>query len=116
MTNYIIIIAVVSILAVGQLMFKTVGVRMGDKGFMALTTDHTALAIFIGSLALYGIATIGWIWALRQVPLSTAYLFMSLGFIFVPIMSHYVLGEPLSFRIAISSALIICGILVAATA
>jgi len=114
--NYIIILVVVSILAVGQLMFKTVGVRIGDKGFAALTTDMTALGIFLGSLALYGVATIGWIWALRQVPLSTAYLFMSLGFILVPVMSHYVLGEPLSIRIAISSALIICGILVAATA
>ncbi len=116
MTNYIIILAVVSILAIGQLMFKSVGLRLGDKGFITLISDHTALAIFIGSLMLYGIATIGWIWALRQVPLSTAYLFMSLGFIFVPIMSHYVFGEPLNIRIAISSVMIIGGILIAATA
>ena len=116
MINYIIILLVVCVLAIGQLLFKTVSNRLGDGGFWTLTTDYATLAIFITSLAVYGIATIGWIWALRQVPLSTAYLFMSLGFVFVPVMSHFIFGEPLSYRIAISSALIVCGILVAATA
>ncbi len=65
---------------------------------------------------LYGLATIAWIWALRQVPLTTAYMFMSLGFVLVPIMSHFVLGEALNIRIALGSAMIIAGIMVSATA
>ncbi len=114
--NYFIILCVVSVLAVGQVMFKIVSTRIGDKGFIALTTDYTALGIFLGSLAIYGVATIAWILAIRQVPLSTAYLFMSLAFILVPVMSHYVLGEPIGIRIAIGSVFIIGGILIAATA
>jgi drug/metabolite transporter (DMT)-like permease len=113
--NYFIILCVVSVLAVGQVMFKIVSTRIGDKGFSALATDYTALGIFAGSLAIYGIATIAWILAIRQVPLSTAYLFMSLAFIMVPVMSHYVLGEPLNIRIAIGGAFIIGGILIAAS-
>lgn len=116
MVNYIIILLVVLILAIGQLLFKTVSNRLGDDRFYALTTDYGTLAIFLTSLAVYGVATIGWIWALRQVPLSTAYLFMSLGFILVPTASHFIFGDPLNMRIAISIVLIISGILVAATA
>ncbi|MGI9350559.1 MAG: EamA family transporter [Rhizobiaceae bacterium] len=116
MINYILIIAVVSTLAVGQLLFKTVGLRLGERGFLTLLDDRTTLMIFLSSLALYGVATLGWIWALRQVPLSTAYLFMSLGFILVPVISHYALGEPLNYKIALGAILIICGIMVASTA
>lgn len=115
MINYVLIIAVVATLAIGQLLFKSVGLRLGDRGFMTLVEDRTTLMIFLASLMLYGVATIGWIWALRQVPLSTAYLFMSLGFILVPVISHYAFGEILNYKIFIGSALIIAGILVAST-
>jgi drug/metabolite transporter (DMT)-like permease len=115
MINYVIIILVVCTLAIGQLLFKTVGMRLGERGFLTLLHDREALMIFLTSLMLYGVATIGWIWGLRNVPLSTAYLFMSLGFILVPMISYFFLGEAISTRFIIGTALIIGGILVAAT-
>lgn len=114
--NYFLIITVVSVLAIGQLLFKLVGLRIADGGFGVLLHDMRGASLFVAALVLYGIATIAWIWALRQVPLSTAYMFMSLGFVMVPIMANYVLGEPLSIRFAIGAAMIIAGILVSATA
>jgi drug/metabolite transporter (DMT)-like permease len=114
--NYILIIAVVATLAVGQLLFKLVGLRIGDGGFQTLLHDQRAALLFGISLVLYGVATIAWIWALRQVPLTTAYMFMSMGFIIVPVMSHFVLGEALNLRIALGSAMIIAGIMISATA
>ncbi len=116
MMNYILIITVVTTLAVGQLLFKMVGMRIGDGGFQVLLQDQRAALLFGISLVLYGLATFAWIWALRQVPLTTAYMFMSLGFVLVPIMSHFVLGEALNIRIALGSAMIIAGIMVSATA
>lgn len=113
MINYIVIITVVATLAIGQLLFKTVAVRLGDRGFLTLLDDPKTLMIFISSLALYGFATIGWIWGLRQVPLSTAYLFMSLAFVLVPLAAWFVLGEPISTRFIMGTALIIVGIVVA---
>ncbi len=116
MQNYAIIIACVLVVAMGQLMFKTVGTRLGGRGFEALLTDHsTALLLFL-ALAAYGVSTLGWVLALRHVPLSTAYLFMSASFILVPMMAFFVLGEPVSGRVLIGGALIVSGILVAATA
>ena len=114
--NYAIIIAVVTTIAGGQLLFKTVGLRMGDRGFLALLHDPTGAALFAAALALYGVVTIGRVWALRQVPLSTAYLFMAMGFIIVPVLAHFTLGETLTWRLAAGSALIVTGIALAATA
>ncbi len=116
MQNYAIIIACVIVVAIGQLMFKTVGTRLGSRGFEALLTDHSTALLFALALAAYGASTLGWVLALRAVPLSTAYLFMSASFILVPLMAFFVLGEPVSSRVIIGGALIISGILVAATA
>jgi len=113
--NYAIIIACVLVVAIGQLMFKTVGTRLGSRGFEALLTDHATAALLLLALAAYGASTLGWVLALRQVPLSTAYLFMSASFVLVPLMSFAVLGEPVSMRVLIGGALIVTGILVAAT-
>jgi drug/metabolite transporter (DMT)-like permease len=114
--NYAIIMACVFVVAVGQLMFKTVGTRMGGRGFEVLLTDHATAALFALAMVAYGISTFGWVLALRHVSLSTAYLFMSANFILVPLMAFFVLGEPVSARVLIGGALIVSGILVAATA
>lgn len=116
MRNYAIIAACVLVVAIGQLMFKTVGTRMGSRGFEALLTDRATAALFALALAAYGASTLGWVLALRQVPLSTAYLFMSASFILVPAMAYLALGEPVPARVFVGGAIIVGGIAVAATA
>lgn len=111
--NYIVIAVCVAVIAVGQLLFKLVGARLGAAGLAALLTDRAAALMFVAALALYGTATLAWVWALRSVPLSTAYLFMSASFILVPLMAHFVLGEPISPRLAVGSLLVVGGILIA---
>ena len=116
MYNYILILTVVVVISVGQILFKTVGLRIGDRGFGVLISDPAAATLFLTSLLLYGVATFGWIWALRQVPLSTAYLFMSLGFVLVPLMAHFLFGEAVTLRFAAGTILILGGIVLASTA
>jgi drug/metabolite transporter (DMT)-like permease len=113
--NYAIIITCVVVVALGQLLFKTVGTRLGANGFEAMLHDHKAAALFLLALALYGMSTLGWVLALRNVPLSTAYLFMSLSFVIVPTLAFFWLGEPLSPRFMVGSLLIVCGIVLAAS-
>ncbi len=116
MTNYLIILGCVLVVAIGQLLFKSVGLRMGPNGFEAFLSDHKAAAMFFAALFFYALSTLGWVLALRQVPLSTAYLFMSLSFVIVPILAWSFLGEALSARTLIASGLIVSGILIASTA
>jgi undecaprenyl phosphate-alpha-L-ara4N flippase subunit ArnE len=68
----------------------------------------------IGGLVIYLGATVLWIWLLRTIPLSVAYPFMALAFLFVPVMGAAFLGEPFSFKSAFGAALIITGICVIA--
>lgn len=115
MTNYLVILACVLVVAGGQLLFKTVGLRLGDQGFEALLEDHLAAALFLIALVLYGLSTLGWVLALRQVPLSTAYLFMSLSFVIVPAAAWYFLNEAIDWRTLAGSALIIAGIVLSSS-
>ncbi len=39
------------------------------------------------------LTTLGWIWCLQELPLSRAYLFMALAYIFVPGLSWLAFGE-----------------------
>lgn len=115
MGNYLIILTVVMVICGGQLLFRTVGLRMGDRGFEVLLEDWIAAGLFLAALCLYAAATFGWVWALRQVPLATAYLFMSVSFVVVPVGAWYFLNEQLDWRTLAGSALVIGGIILSSS-
>lgn len=104
----ILLIAVPISIGVGQLLFKLASTRLveSDGGLTALFLDP----VFIGALALYGGATIVWIYVLKVAPLSYAYSFMALTFVIVPILSRIWLGETLDSRYFVGTVLIILGV------
>lgn len=74
------------IIAVGQLMFKRVSISLGDvQGLNMIALKLATDPLFILALMLYGSATILWVLALREVPLSIAYPFTALAFVLVPL-------------------------------
>jgi len=96
-------------IAAGQVLFKRTSERLlarSDAGFLSIAFDP----FFIAALALYGTATLLWIYVLKAVPLSYAYSFMALTFVIVPLLSFIFLGESLSWRYGVGSALIITGL------
>ncbi len=70
--------------------------------------------MFLGAGGLYAASTVIWVLALRKLPLSSAYMFMSLGFVIVPIAAHFFFGEAIEWKHAIATLLVVTGILVAA--
>lgn len=99
-------------IAGGQILFKKTSERLltrGDAGFLSIAFDP----IFITALSLYGTATLLWIYVLKVVPLSYAYSFMALTFVIVPLLSLMFLGESISWRYGVGSALIIAGLIIA---
>ena len=93
----------------GQMLFKISAERanLADSLFAP-----SVLAVLLPALVLYGGATVVWITVLRYVPLTVAYVFMSLSFVIVPIFATLFLHEPLTLRFWGGAALIMCGILV----
>lgn len=94
-------------IASGQILFKKAAINLPPS---PLLMDWILNGWLITALALYGIATLLWIWVLRHAPLHIAYPFMALAFIIVPLLSYYFLGEPLSIKTFIGGALIIAGV------
>jgi len=112
MLPYVFTIIAVLGIAAGQILFKTVATRIGGRGPLELIGDSQFMLPLIGSLTIYGIATILWILALQSLALSRAYMFMSLSFIIVPVVSAIFLSEPLTTGFIVGLALIVAGVTV----
>lgn len=106
------LIATPIMIAAGQVLFKKTSERLlarSDASFISIAFDP----VFIAALALYGFATLLWIYVLKTAPLSYAYSFMALTFVIVPLLSLLFLGESLSWRYGAGSVLIIAGLMIA---
>ncbi|KCZ91595.1 EamA family transporter [Hyphomonas johnsonii] len=98
-------------IALGQVLFKLTSTRLAaqpDTPFYTVAMNP----LFVLALAIYGSATLLWIYVLKLVPLSYAYSFMALTFVLVPLMASLWLGESLNLKYAIGACLIIAGLVV----
>lgn len=106
---YLLTLVCVSGIAAGQILFKLTA--------NAMNAAQSALAFkpllyFSGTVALYGITSIGWVLILRQAELGKIYPFMALAFVLVPLASHFIFAEQFSIGFFVGTALLISGLLV----
>lgn len=108
LANLALILFTVSLLSAGQILFKLAanGLNTAQPFHIQLLFNRT----LIFALAIYGVATVLWIMSLRTVPLRLAYPFVGLAFIFVPLLSHFILSEPLKLNTFVGAALILAGL------
>lgn len=98
------------LIGIGQVMFKMTGEKLA--AYPAPSVQSVMLSpIFLGALALYGGATLLWIYVLKTVPLSYAYSFMALTFVIVPVLAHLWFGEALNAKYFVGMGLVIAGLL-----
>jgi drug/metabolite transporter (DMT)-like permease len=105
--HYVLLVLTVAALAVGQVLFKlaATAMRSGTNWQQWLFNRHLILALFV-----YAAATGLWIALLREVPLSVAYPFAALAFVFVPVLAHFTLAEPLRWQTMLGAAIIFAGV------
>ena len=95
-------------IAIGQILFKLSSTKLASE---SAPLYHLAFnPIFILALAIYGFATLMWIYVLKSVPLMYAYSFMALTFVFVPVLAFFFLGEEFTLRYFIGALMIIVGL------
>lgn len=107
----------VSLSAIAQTAFK-VGVGRVQTGPDAVLWVK-ALAMVLSpmvllGLALYGVGTVLWLFALRQLDLSLAYPFVAMSFVMVAGSGMLFLGEPVQPTRLLGLGLIVLGLLVMA--
>lgn len=99
-------------LSVGQVLFKIASSTLVlTKSGLILSLIN--LKLFI-AMFVYVIATGMWLLVLKQTPLRIAYPFAALSFMFVPLLAHYFLDEPLSWNTLAGAVLIGLGVWVSA--
>lgn len=113
-SDHLMIAFCVTALAIGQLIFKFVGQRV--ESLSDLLSSYLLAAMMLAAFALYGASTLVWVLVLRNVPLSYAYVFMALGFVLVPLASHFLFNEPLTSRYVLGAVLISVGCWLATSA
>ena len=64
----------------------------------------------IGAFAFFAISALGWIIALREVPLTVAYPMGALAYVIIFTGSYFLFAEPITWTKIIGAALIVTGI------
>lgn len=97
-------------LAGGQTLFK-----LSATSVPSLTSINGITGLFLNvwfwaALVLYGTATLLWLYILQQIPLSIAYPFVALGFIFVPAIGWLLFKEPINMYYIMGVSMILGGL------
>lgn len=98
----------VVMISVGQILFKYSATQAEKSpGIVSLIRNP----FLIGAVAIYGLATLLWVWQLKYVPLNRAYPLFALAFAIVPLLSWMFFGERVRLVYVAGVVLIIAGII-----
>jgi drug/metabolite transporter (DMT)-like permease len=98
-------------MAGGQILFKTAALRFAHEaplGERVLALLHNWA--FLAAMLLYFALALLWIWILSFTPLSRAYPFVALAFALTPLLGSLLFAEPMSLRLMIGIAIVLCGL------
>ena len=99
-------------ISVGQILFKLASARLDGGSPRALAGTLLLNPPLIAALAVYGLATLAWVWLLRDRSLSAAYPLFGLSFVLVAVMGRVFLGEALSLPVLAGTLLVVGGVVV----
>jgi drug/metabolite transporter (DMT)-like permease len=111
--SFLLTLACVALIAVGQLLFKSAAGQWRIEGWSWSTLRGFLSPVMLVALFIYAAATLLWVFVLRTVPLSTAYAVFSLAFLIVPLLARVFLGETLSANTLVGGAVIVAGVIIA---
>ena len=106
----LLVLACVALIGAGQLLFKSAAAQWRVDAGAWIALRSLLSPAFIAALAVYGCATLLWVYALRIVPLGTAFPLYALTFLLVPLLAHFVAGEPLSRNTLLGGLVILVGV------
>jgi drug/metabolite transporter (DMT)-like permease len=101
-------------MAAGQMLFKLASLRMASATLIERVVDLLQNWLFLTALAIYLALSVLWVWILTFTPISRAYLFVALSFAIVPVLGVALFAEPVSARLVIGIAVILCGLVLVA--
>lgn len=116
---FALVLVSVCLSGLGQIAFKLGVGRLSfapDTQIVSKVLGFAASPFILAGLAAYGLGTLFWLFALRQLDLSLAYPFVAISFIVVFAVGVFGLGEPWNSTRALGLAIITIGLIVMARA
>ena len=104
----------VLLLSGGQMLFKQAALSLPAVDKVGVVAEFFRNPWIWAAGMLYGVAVVLWVVILQKLPLSTAYPFVALSFVVVPLAAALLFQESYSARTLLGSLLILGGIWVAA--
>jgi len=104
----LLILFTVFLLSAGQVLFKLASedIILTSTGILPSLMSLKLVIAF----AVYAIATLLWLIALKGVPLRVAYPFTAMAFFIVPTLAHFFLGETLGWNTYVGAGIIALGV------
>jgi drug/metabolite transporter (DMT)-like permease len=99
-------------MASGQILFKLAANQVTSAG--GLMVGLLQSPVFWVAVVLYGALTVLWVWLLTRIPLVYAYPFVTLAFVFTPLLAMLILSERVGMGYLVGSCLLIAGLAVIA--
>ncbi|WP_147269669.1 4-amino-4-deoxy-L-arabinose-phospho-UDP flippase [Rhodanobacter denitrificans] len=109
----LVIAFVVLSLVIGQLLFRATAIVWASGRSLF---SMPVLMRLVPSLAFYALSTLAWVWVLRTVTLKSAYPFMALAFVLVPLGAHWLFGETITPQYLVGTCLIMMGVIITVVA
>ena len=100
----------VLLLSGGQMLFKQAALSLPAVDKVSVLAEFARNPWIWAAGVLYGVAVIVWVVILQKLPLSTAYPFVALSFVVVPLGAAVLFQESFSVRTLLGSVLILGGI------
>ncbi|MEM9085228.1 MAG: EamA family transporter [Pseudomonadota bacterium] len=106
---WVVLIVYPLMVGIGQILFKLASER--------ITPDQTVLQralepMLVSAFGLYAALAVVWLLIVRELPLSAAYPFVALSFVFTPMLAWILLGEKLNFTYLIGILFICAGVVI----
>ena len=110
LANVLTLIAYALGMSIGQILFKVSADRAKNDSAAGFLTSLLTDAYFLLAVLSYGALTLLWVWILTHIPLSRAYPFVVLAFVFTPVLASLMFGESLNAWYFAGLSLILCGL------
>jgi len=99
-------------MSLGQVLFKVAADHAKKTMANGFVQSLVTNGYFFLACAVYAVLTLLWVWILTRVPLSRAYPFLVLAFVFTPAFAVFILDEAVNFWYGIGLALVISGLVI----
>lgn len=91
----------------GQLLFRGAALAANHN---ATWLNRQSIAFFLIAVTSYGVMTLLWTHALRELSLARAFPIMALAYVIIPLAEHHFFGQPLHWNVLAGGSVIVAGI------